>query len=296
MRAAVPLALALLAVLVATPAFSLTPREQQCEGYTQTALADVRAAQALGCFGPGGYDPNDPEWSTRPSTHTNWCLGLEDFYNATGAEEKRRYDLAKCSACRRYADDAAAMADKNVALKCNLDPRHNDPSWQTGSVGHFGWCMGLTGGPYGDDSDNFNNATGSQTSFRDVAVLQCEQIKSQGQALSSPPKRLGHVKRNPRKTVRSSVPCVIGGRTFHTRKECGSLSPATRKSAGVPHAVSARPHEGGGASGVMNPSLLDGGGALAPQGPAAIGAPAGALSAGNKGGGNAPPTVSQPPH
>jgi hypothetical protein len=124
-----------------------------CEQYARSAVVDQERNVALGC----GYA--GPRWSTDEAGHFRWCAGARQ--TSVDAESAvRRNGLTNCEFCARYADDAVAAQERNLASGCNL----TGARWSADRNGHFRWCMGAR-----------RESVNREAQFRNFDVGKCEQ-------------------------------------------------------------------------------------------------------------------------
>jgi hypothetical protein len=248
--------LALLAILL----FSAKPADAAsgpvCDAYVEKAVKAAKDVRTLAC----GFDLGHPQWSTDPNVHRRWCRSADqDSVNAQSSD--REYRLLVCRTCRAYTNAATKAAADNVIYGCGF----TGPRWDTDPKNHFNWCMGLKAKDpvmlgvvhlWKPLSISLN----PETSARTQAIEECKLTNQPRNCISC------HSAHPPVSTSRgSSVRTVLrpqSQRAVTGGKPKENVTPTVK--AGTSSATQNKP---------LAPGLLEGGGGLGTQGPAATGAP-----------------------
>jgi hypothetical protein len=102
-----------------------------CIGYAQAAVAAQQQNVGSGCALVGD------RWSFDFNGHRAWCMSAPQ--SARDAESNaRQHELAKCTSCFAYAQQATGAQQLNLANGCGLA----GDRWSLNFDGHRSWCMG----------------------------------------------------------------------------------------------------------------------------------------------------------
>jgi hypothetical protein len=118
--------------------FSLAPAQvhaaghETCIVYSNDAVRAAKKAQDMGCGFSG------PSFSLDPQGHFRWCLAANDD-SVSRESGIRSQNLVRCSSCKAYANQAAAMASKNASLGCGL----TGPEWNPDANAHYRACLSI---------------------------------------------------------------------------------------------------------------------------------------------------------
>jgi hypothetical protein len=258
-----PVRLFNIAVFVAATAFSNTPPTLAagpgtCQDYVKHALAAAKTVRENRC----GYDLNHPQWSEDPNVHARWCReSTEESVKEERISRGRRE--GKCSACRWYAQKAIRALTIAVNNECSgLD----GPRWSPDEEGHFGWCMSVR---------NFSDFYDEQEE-RDKLVGDCLVTKTRQPLVSEPARpelTIPPIGAQQSTALQRSGPRVSDSVDTTQKRIVKKKRPKASRLqvAGRCKLPDGRPCPP--STKVFSPGLLEGGGSLGTQGPAATGTP-----------------------
>ena len=116
-------------------------RLEACDNYADDAHNQVERSGGCGLTGD--------QWDPDRNHHLSWCMNLsaDDFPSATVTHNtEREFALSDCTVnkayCQRYADEAVAAANSNIAEKCNYT--RPPGRWSTVGNEHYQWCRALS--------------------------------------------------------------------------------------------------------------------------------------------------------
>jgi hypothetical protein len=222
---------------------------RSCAGY---AAAAVRVTGEVNKIPVCVQNPADPRWSSDPAVHRKWCLQA-DAESARREASWREGEGLYCTICAKYAQTAVNQYER--AKNCLGSPPSGQ-QWSPSFTGHYYWCR-----------DWYTAHSQSEQAKREKEIAGfCTQATKKGLSTSTSsaavPRRVDPARpksdsNSTSNTARAANPCRPGQLT----DPCKSKSRA------------------------LSPSLLEGGGGFATQGPSATGAPLGGSSRGAPAGG-----------
>lgn len=102
-----------------------------CISYAQQAIDAQRENNNNHCGLTGD------RWSPQFNDHRSWCMGVAQS-TSDWETNGRREDLAKCTRCAAYAQEAVGAQEQNMANECC----QAGDRWSPNGEGHRAWCMG----------------------------------------------------------------------------------------------------------------------------------------------------------
>jgi hypothetical protein len=125
-------------------------RVSQADADRETANRSAELSKCDTCFAYGQQATNAQQqnlanqcgragdrWSLDFNGHRSWCMEASQSA-IDGETNARNWELAKCTSCTAYAQQATAAQQKNLENQCG---RSGD-RWSSNFAGHKSWCMG----------------------------------------------------------------------------------------------------------------------------------------------------------
>ncbi len=119
--------------------------EKACQGYAQTAVGVIAAANGMACGFSGGG------WTGDYAAHFNWCLtapqsardketaARKNQLNGCITAKVTAAQQAKQLACSNYAATAVGQEKENLSRQCGF----TGGRWSANYNAHFNWCMSV---------------------------------------------------------------------------------------------------------------------------------------------------------